>query len=275
LNSNDTFAGTIADDGGNTVMKVGSGTWNLSGYNSAANTFVSQGVMQVSGTLAGAKIRVGAGASLDVTPIGILYLNFGQTIGGNGTVLGSVDTSGGGNIAPGASIGTLTVNTAVNALGITTMEVNRNGGSPLADKLVSPTITLGGTLKVVNVGQPLQIGDTFDLFDGALSGAFSVFDLGYYTWDTSQVATTGIITVTGTLPPPTLSVSYDGINLMLTSAGGIPGSGLAIVSSTNVDAPLDSWATVLTDVYDGSGNYVTYIPVDPGTPKLFYAIRAQ
>jgi len=274
LNGNDTYAGTIADDGSNTVVKVGTGTWTLSGFNSAARTIVSEGVLAVSGSLSGGNVDVAAGATLDVTPLSILYLAAPTVLGGDGLVSGGVDTTGGGTIAPGFSIGTLTVNSAVNLGGTSRMEVDRNGGAFLADKLVAPSITEGGVLKVVNIGAPLQVGDTFDLFDGSLSGAFTTFDLGYYTWDTSLLASTGVITVTGTLPPPTLSVSFDGSFLTLTSTGGIPNSSLAVVTSTDAAAPLDTWSVVQVDVFDFSGNYTAYIPVDTGTPQQFYAIRA-
>lgn len=275
LNGNETFAGTIGDDNGNTIMKVGTGTWTYAGYSLARNTVVSSGVLSVAGSLGGANIKVVAGAFLDVTPIGTFYPVTGQTLGGNGTVWGSVDTSGGGTIAPGLSIGTLTMTNSVNLGGIALMEVNRNGGSPLSDKLVAPGITLGGTLKVVNAGAPLQIGDTFDLFDGALSGAFTAFDLGYYTWDTSQVGVNGTISVTGFLPPPSLSITFDGLYVTLSSTGGIPGGALAVVTSTNLSTPLDGWTVVETGSFDPSGNYTAYALVDTVTPQRFYAIRAQ
>jgi hypothetical protein len=77
------------------------------------------------------------------------------------------------------------------------------------------------------------------------------------------------------VPLPTLSVTYDGFNLTLNAAAGIPGSSLAVVTSTDVNAPLDSWTIVVSDVFDPTGNYTTIIPVDTNTPQQFYAIRAH
>lgn len=274
LNGNDTYAGTIAADGNNTIVKVGTGTWTLSGFNTAYSTVVSNGVLSVAGFLGGANTSVASGAFLDVTPIGLLALATGQTLGGNGTVWGSVDTTGGGTIAPGFSIGNLTVTNSVNLGGVARMEVDRNGGSPISDKLISPAITLGGSLQIVNVGAPLQIGDTFDLFDGALSGGFTTF-LGYYTWDTSQLAVNGTITLSGFLPPPTLGYTYDGFTLTLNATGGIPNAPVAVVTSTNVNAPLDTWTVLESSVFDPSGNYTAFVLPDVGTPQRYYAIRAQ
>ena len=59
---------------------------------------------------------------------------------------------------------------------------------------------MNGILSVVNTGPALQVGDTFNLFDGTLSGAFTATNLpalaqiNHY-WDTSLLASQGIITV--------------------------------------------------------------------------------
>jgi autotransporter-associated beta strand protein len=274
-NTDATFAGTIANDGSTTIIKVGSGTWTLSGYNLYTGpTIISNGVLAVTGGLASTNINVGAGAFLDVSTVGsgTLSLATGQTLGGNGTVWGSVDTTGGGTIAPGSSIGTLTVTNTVTLGGNTLMEINRVG-SPRNDKLVAPVINFGGTLTVINIGPELHIGDMFDLFDGALSGSFATLELGYYMWDTSQLAVNGTITVTNFLALPILVVTVSDTNIVLSVSGGAPNGPLSVVTSTDISAPLDTWTTVQNDVFDGSGNYTLTIPIDPGTAQRFYAIR--
>jgi len=272
-----TFAGTIADDTSTTIIKVGPGTWTLSGYNYwTGPTIVSSGTLAVN-SLASTNINVAAGATLDVTTVGsgTLSLATGQTLGGNGTVLGSVDTTGGGTIAPGSSIGTLTVTGTATLGGIALMEIDRTA-APNSDKLVAPTINLGGTLTVVNIGPELKIGDSFKLFSGTLSSSFATLDLGYYTWDTSGLLPggNGTITVAGLLPQPTLSATTDGTNIVLSSSGGITNGQLMIITSTDVSAPVDTWTTVTNDVFDTSGNYTVTIPIDPGTALRFYSIRA-
>jgi autotransporter-associated beta strand protein len=275
-NTDATFSGTIADDGSTTIIKVGSGTWTLNGYNVYTGpTIISNGVLAVN-SLASTNINVAAGAVLDVSAAGTLSLATGQTLGGNGTVWGSVDASGGGTIAPGSSIGTLTVTNTVTLGGNTLMEVNRNS-VPKSDKLVAAAISLGGTLTVVNIGPALHIGDTFDLFDGALSGSFATLELGhYYTWNTSQLAAggNGTITVAGLLPVPTLGATVSGTNVVLSSSGGFPGGQLTVITSTNLSAPVDTWTTVQNDVFDGSGNYSLTIPINSGIAQQFYAIHA-
>ncbi|HEX9047511.1 MAG TPA: PEP-CTERM sorting domain-containing protein, partial [Verrucomicrobiae bacterium] len=61
------------------------------------------------------------------------------------------------------------------------------------------TLTDGGSLVVNNIGGTLLTGDSFNLFDGTITGTFAsvllpTLDAGL-TWDQSNLYTTGIITV--------------------------------------------------------------------------------
>jgi autotransporter-associated beta strand protein len=276
LNTDATFNGTIADDGSTTIIKVGTGRWNLNGYNLwTGPTIISNGVLAVN-SLYSSNINVCAGAFLDVSAAGTLSLGTGQTLSGNGTVLGSVDVSGGGTIAPGSSIGTLTVTNTVNfGGGGALMEVNHNGGVPVSDQLVAPAISLGGTLSLHVLGSRLQVNDTFHLFSGTLSGSFTTFNLGYYTWNTSQLGAggNGTIRVTGLLPLPTAGVTVSGTNIVLSSTGGLHGGQLTVVTSTNVAAPLSAWTTITNDVFDGTGQYSLTVPMNSGSAEQFYLIE--
>ena len=122
------------------------------------------------------QIDVQASAYFDVSLVsGGFTLGSSQTLKGNGTVLGAVTASG--TVAPGASIGTLTFANAPTLSGTTSMEIDRNGGSPVSDKLVLSSGTLAynsSALTIVNLGATLQNGDSFDLFDAAsFSGSFT------------------------------------------------------------------------------------------------------
>lgn len=99
----------------------------------------------------------------------------GGVLGGSGTIAGPVALNSGGTLSPGKSVGTLTLNSAPELNGTNFMEINRNSGAPLADKVVltSGTLTYGGTLVVSNTGAALQGGDVFTLFAApAYAGAF-------------------------------------------------------------------------------------------------------
>ena len=76
------------------------------------------------------------------------------------------------------------------------------------------------------------MGDTFDLFDGALTGRSLRSPVA--TRSTANLALNGTVTVTGVLPPPTLSFTSTPTDITLNVAGGLPGGQLAVVSATNV-----------------------------------------
>jgi autotransporter-associated beta strand protein len=179
--------------GNGTLTKDGQG---IVAFDSASTTcgsvLINGGTVEANGVLNGGPVAVNATGAL----------------GGSGTCLGTVTVAAGGSIAPGRSgIGTLTLNNAptVDPGAGYVMEINR-ANAQNADLLVAPAIPLHGTLTVVNIGPALQAGDTFDLFNGSLSGTFSATNLPAlgqpnYAWDTSLLASQGIIKVsTNSLP---------------------------------------------------------------------------
>ncbi len=125
------------------------------------------------------------------------------TLAGTGSLAGALTVAGNGTVAPGdGGIGTLSVASA-NLGGALEVEVNRNGGTPLADKLdVSGSLTLGGALTVHNISGALDLvaGDSFDLFDAdsvvGVLGTLSLPPLSRgLAWNTSRLNTDGIISV--------------------------------------------------------------------------------
>jgi autotransporter-associated beta strand protein len=181
-----TFAGTVS------FIKEGTGIWTLTGDGShTGTTTVSEGTLRVDGDHSAASGSVGVAAS--------------ATLSGNGIVGGSVSCSG--TIAPGASLGILTVNNSV-ALGsgaTALMEISAN--PPGQDLLnVVGTLTYGGMLKVINTSGPLFSGASFKIFDaGSYQGAFATLNLPPLSpglaWDTSALSSSGTLSVTGTNPP--------------------------------------------------------------------------
>ncbi len=131
------------------------------------------------------------------------------TLAATGSLAGALTVESGGAVTPGhGGIGTLSVASA-DLGGTFEVEIDRNGGTPLADKLaVSGSLTIGGTLTVLNIGGTLdlQSGDSFDVFDaGSVNGSFDTVNLPPLSaglgWGTFWLNTEGVITVvtTGTL----------------------------------------------------------------------------
>jgi len=223
-----TLDGVISEfgTGAGSLNKVGPGTLVLAQPNTYSGaTVVSNGTLLVNGSISNSAVTVTTGAAL----------------GGSGTV-SNITINSGGTVTPGnAAIGTLTSLGSSSLNGTAVMEINRNGSSPLADKitLTSGTLSLGGTLTVANLGAVLQVNDTFDLFDGTLSGSFTTLNLptlsSGLTWDTSQLNAGG---------NGTIKVSCDG---SLTASAGsnqtiCSGGGVVIGGSPTANAGSGSYS---------------------------------
>jgi autotransporter-associated beta strand protein len=263
------------------VLKVGTGRLTLSGASShTGSTTVSAGVLALTNSATigtTTNIVVAAGATLDVSGLftPTLSLSFGQTLSGNGLVLGNVDTSGGGTVSPGTSIGTLTIGGTAALSGTTVMEVNR-GATPKSDKVVATSITLGGTLEVRNLGYNLQIGDTFDLLDGPITD-LGVILVGPPGVSLSAVAADGTVTVTGvpTYPQITGTSLQQGTNLVVSGIGGTGFGNYRVLSSTNVAVPVTAWAPVATNAFEFDGSFSFTNLVDPAKPTEYFGVQHQ
>jgi len=203
---------TLTGNNGYTTFDPGANSITLNGPLSGAGGLLKDGTgaLILNGTNTfGGEVTVNAG-----------------TLGGNGVIAASVLIDAPATLAPGTSIGVLTVNSDVALAGTTLMEVSRSGSTWTNDRLVTTagTITCGGALVVTNIGQPL-VGEVFDLFDGAMTGTFdSVFlpplAVGL-VWDTSNLYVDGTIAVVG---PPTIVTApvsqtvYEGDHVRFTAA---------------------------------------------------------
>ena len=133
-NTSSSFSGTITDSGASrtlAITKIGNGTLTLSGSsnNYSGATTVNAGALLINGT----HITATAGSGYTVN-------NADTTLGGTGrlAINGSVSVASTAILAPGASIGTLTldgVNTTGNVLTMTTgskfsFELDAAGGTP-------------------------------------------------------------------------------------------------------------------------------------------------
>jgi hypothetical protein len=201
------------------------------------------------------------------------------TLGGSGTILDPVTVDG--TLAPGNSgIGSLTVNNSVNFRpdGAAVMEINR-GSAPNAGLLSATSISYGGTLTVNNIGSPLQAGDAFQLFTGAISGAFATVNLPTLSpttlyWDTSLLNTSGIIRVLTTVAPTPVPIpSRSGTNFILQVAASQIGFNYVLQATPSLSAPV-TWTSILT--YAGTGGTLNFTnAITSGNPQRFYRIDVQ
>ena len=188
--SPDTFAGALGGTNVNennlALTKTGAGVFALSASNTyVGDTIVANGTLQLIGDgsiASSAGLVVSNGATLDASTRTdtTLALASGQTLSGNGLVKGIVVIPAGAAVAPGGvAIGTLTLNNDLTLAGTATFRLDRTG-TQNADRIAGiGAVTFGGTLTVVNTGNPLQAGDTFTLFNAASYNAstFAVTNL--------------------------------------------------------------------------------------------------
>ncbi len=254
-----TFNGVISGDGGYKRTASISGTGGETVF-AAANTYtgtttIIDGTLRVNGSLA-------AGSAVTVA---------GGTLSGTGTISGPVTVQASGTLAPGASIGTLTLDAEPTLGGTTVMEISSPGS---ADKLnvTSGTVAFGGTLTVANIGGILTNGNTFDLFDGTLSGSFATLNLpnGSAHWNTSDLNVNGTITYVNSNPVGSnfgLGVMVGGSTLAnvfgkhaaTTDADGDPVTITAVSSPANGTVSIVGGSNVLyTSTNSASSDSFTY-----------------
>ncbi|HWK69173.1 MAG TPA: autotransporter-associated beta strand repeat-containing protein [Rhizobiaceae bacterium] len=160
LSSNYTFAGAISGSGG--VNKLGTGITTLTGINSYTGaTNVNAGTLLIDGDQSGAT--------------GLTSVASGATLGGRGTIGGSVSVADGGTLSPGAAgnvPGELTINgdLALNDGSILAVNFGQAGvvGGPYNDLItVGGDLALDGTLNVTETP-----GGTFG------PGVYRIFSYG-------------------------------------------------------------------------------------------------
>jgi fibronectin-binding autotransporter adhesin len=261
------ISGVISGSGG--IIKDGADTLTFSANNNySGSTTVSNGTLAFagSGSVSSGDVIVLAGATLDASgrTDGTLTVGAAQTLRGSGTVVGTVVVAG--MLAPGTSIGTLTVNGNLSLNNKALFELDRDQ-SPSSDLVtVNGTLNGGGTLTVTNAGASLLVaGDTFTLFSPGVSGFTSVNLPPGYSWD-NQLAASGTIAVLArTFPttPTNLTTSVTGGNLTVRWPTNYAGGW---VLETSPD--LLNWVTV-PESRDVSS--MTF-PTNPNQPAVFYRL---
>jgi fibronectin-binding autotransporter adhesin len=177
----------------------------LTGINGDATLDTAANSVWLTGVLSGpGGIKKEGAGTLTVqganTHAGTTLVNNG-TLNGTGSFTGPVVVAPGGTLAPGLSIGTMTVANSLSLSGATVMEINKTGATRTSDRVLGITaLTYGGTLTVQASGDALAVGDTFDLFDAAaFTGEFVTLNLPALApglvWETCGLTVDGTIRV--------------------------------------------------------------------------------
>ncbi len=247
-----TFSGVISDNGQNWgLIKTGNGILALSAAETYTGpTAVSNGTLRVNGSLATGAVVVATNA----------------TLGGTGTINGSVTVVSGGILAPGNSIGTLTMGGNLTLSGHLAIEVNRSGLS--SDRInVSGNVTnLGsGTVTVTNLGAALVAGDVFTLFNKAVTNGAALTVTGASVNWTNKLAINGTIEVLAAIPTTGTNITYSVSGNTLTLSWPASYLGWSL-QSNSVSLTATNWALVPGSAAVNSMNFT----VNPTKPNVFY-----
>jgi len=237
-NANSVFSGRIVN-GNDTVsiVKVGSGLLALNGNN---------------------------------TYTGITTVSNG-TLGGHGIISGPVNIVPGATLAPGTSVGRLTVSNSVTLGGATIMELDRINGVTTNDMLVANSISASGALTVNNIGPTIFNGSVFRLFSIPVSGFSSVTLPAGYGWN-NKLSVDGTIElvsggVVNTNPPVVTSISTGGTLTLNWPASHI-GWSLQVQTNTLAVGISTNWVLV-----PGSATTNTAtVNISPAAPAVFYRL---
>jgi autotransporter-associated beta strand protein len=265
-NTDATFSGAIGEQATNTITaieKIGRGVWTLAGSNSfVGGMTVSAGTLQVNN------------ATGSATGTNQVFVASGATLSGNGIIGGLTAFDDGATLAPGTGTGTLTIS---NELDLSDQTVLQFGLGTAGDKVVvSGNLTLGGLLNITTAGGFGAGTYTLFTYGGALTmGNISIASApaGYnYTLTTN---TPGQVQLIVQLPAPPVfgGINLNGGNLVFSGTGGAANATFYLLGATNLETPLTNWTRLLTNQFDGSGNFNVTNVLDTNAPQDFYLLE--
>jgi len=233
LSGNLTFLGAIS--GAGSVVQGGSGTLTLTGANTITGpTTVSNGTLVASS----------AGGDLDVEG-------------------GTLVTGGAGTVATFSVGGNMNIDS-----GTVLVSLNKSlSPSNTTFTAVGAVNSTGGTLKLLNYGPSLVVGDKFNIFGLAVTGSALTIVSPGYTF-ANNLAVDGSVTVTAVAQPATVTGTVSGGNLNLSWPAAY--TGLYLQGQTNkVSMGLSTnWVTIPGTA---AGNSYS-IPVGLTNGSVFYRL---
>ena len=233
-----------------TLIKIGAGTMELDGANTYTGpTLINAGTFTLgaAASLASSGIIVSNGATFDVgaLPSG-LTLNSSETLGGSGTVKGSVTDASGSVIQPGGNgtAGTLTITTnlTLGGAGSLTFDLAGTTGSG-NDKIV-----VGQILTIPSTGGSLPLNFNFLNGAPALGTPYTLIQAGSITGDPTTLTNTQGSRYT-------MTFAQSGNNLTVTFGGSASN---LVWTGTDPLTPATWDLATSTNWFDGSGPNMFY-----------------
>ncbi|HEV2453180.1 MAG TPA: hypothetical protein VGY98_02900 [Verrucomicrobiae bacterium] len=277
------------------------GLW-LDGANSySGETIVSNAILHVGASSSlgqSTYVQVNSGAGLDLSATPSYSFGTGQTMAGNGTVVGPATGDLSFNSGSTLAIGLPTTNGAVNTntftltisnsvvfnagstINIAANKISAAAGAVPADKLTGATaLTVGGTVTVTNYGgKPFVAGDSLALFSATAITTNSGFVVVPATpgpslaWNISSIPVNGTLgvmsSVTVNSNPTNIVFSISGNQLTLNWPADHTGWELEIQTNTLPVGLSTNWVP-----YPASTTVDTFtIPINLSNGTVFYRL---
>jgi autotransporter-associated beta strand protein len=251
-----TYAGAI--NGPGTVEKQGAGKLVLTGtHGYIGATTNSAGTLLVNGIIGASAVTVTGG-----------------TLGGSGIIKGPVTIQTAGRLAPGISIGALTISNSLKLSGVTVMELNAaTRTNDVVRDLLS--VIYGGTLVLTNIEGTITAGDAFKLFSAtSYSGAFAALTPASpgpgLAWNTNTLSTDGTLRVSAAVTTVPVAITHASNGSVLTLSWPDDHTRWRLQAQTNAaSVGLDAnWA----EVPDISATNRVSFTLDPALPSVFYRL---
>jgi autotransporter-associated beta strand protein len=253
---NISYAGAISGSG--EVIKQSAGRLTLTGTNTyTGNTTVTEGTLWVNGAVGDSAVIVSGG-----------------TLGGNGLIEGPVTIQSSGRLAPGTSIGALTISNSLTLSGNTIMEVNPLTGTN--DVVLGLTsVTYGGRLTLTTLAGSVTASSIFKLFSAdSYHGAFTAFTPANpgsgLAWDTNTLATDGTLRVSTLVSTAPVTITNKVSGNFLTLSWPTDHIGWHLQNQTNTIQT--GLSTNWLNVPNSSTTNQMIFPIDSSVGTVFYRL---
>ncbi|QSI30579.1 autotransporter outer membrane beta-barrel domain-containing protein [Variovorax sp. RKNM96] len=246
--ANDTvFAGGI-EGAGATLVKQGTGTLMLDGF----NTYTGLTSVQAG------KLVVGGDSSTGARLSGAVDVASGATLGGRGRIGGDVALASGAHLAPGNSIGTLTIDGSLDLAkgSVLDFEFGAPGGS-FSVPGAGDSVAVGGNLTLS--GATLNVTDT----GGMGAGLYRLFSYGGTLTQSNGGIALGSVPAGGSLSLQYLAASKQ-VNLINTAGLTLNywnGNGLA--NASQMGGGDGTWSTTQPNWTDATGSVTSVMQPQP------------
>jgi autotransporter-associated beta strand protein len=276
-NSDTTFTGTLHDGGAALVLiKAGTGKLTLNGtITYSGNSTVNSGTLALVDpvsldnsanlTLGGGTIDV-SGRADDTVALGNSKV---QTLAGNGNITGNLNELANSFVRPG--LGVIAASGSATLAGGIVMQLNDTNVTKNSE-ITAASFSISGPLTVTNVGPTLQGGDTFQLFNHAVTGfsATNLPVLGAGMIWTNKLAINGSIAVIATVntSPTNITSLITGGGTTLTLSWPADHTGWRLLAQTNTIGK--GLGTNWSPVPGSASVNSVIVPLNPGNGTVFY-----